>query len=107
MSSPSSDLDLAGELGQLQDHELGRLEWRETDDDIDDSAIYVILGGRLAVALDEVGVTRRGALERALAEERLHEGADVEPDLHPQRLVVRLEHHPLSAAEQAFFYKKG
>ena len=31
----------------------------------------------------------------------VHEGADVEPDLRPQRLVVRLEHHPLRAAEQA------
>ena len=41
------------------------------------------------------------ALERALAEQVLHEGADVQPDLRPQRLVVRLEHHPLRAAVQA------
>ena len=41
------------------------------------------------------------ALERALAEQVLHEGADVEPDLRPQRLVVGLEHHPLRAAVEA------
>ena len=32
---------------------------------------------------------------------RVHERADVEPDLRPQRLVVRLEHDPLRAAVQA------
>ena len=53
------------------------------------------------VALDEVGLARRGALERALAEEVVHERADVQPDLRPQRLVVRLEDHPLGAAVQA------
>ena len=54
------------------------------------------------VALDEVGLARRRALERALAEQVVHEGADVEADLRPQRLVVRLEHHPLEAAVEAF-----
>ena len=54
-----------------------------------------------AVALDEVGLARRGALEGALAEQVLHERADVEPDLRPQRLVVRLEDDPLRAAVQA------
>ena len=55
------------------------------------------------VALDEVRVARRRALERALAEQVLHERADVEPDLRPQRLVVRLEHHPLRPAVEALF----
>ena len=41
------------------------------------------------------------ALERALPEQAVHERADVEPDRRPQRLVVRLEHHPLRAAVQA------
>ena len=44
-----------------------------------------VCGGGLAVALDEVGLLRRAALEGALAEQGLHEGADVEPDLRPQR----------------------
>ena len=62
--------------------------------------IDVVLGGGLLVALDEVGLARRFALEGALAEEVLHKGTDVEPDLGPQRLVVGLEDHPLRAAIQ-------
>ena len=57
--------------------------------------------GGLAVALDEVGVARRLPLEGALPEQVVHEGADVEADLRPERLVVGLEHHPLQAAVQA------
>ena len=55
----------------------------------------------VAVALDEIGLARRLALEGALPEQVVHEGADVQPDLRPQRLVVRLEHHPLRAAVEA------
>ena len=54
------------------------------------------------VALHEVGFLRRRALEGALPEEALHEGAEVEPDLGPERLVVRLENHPLGAADRDF-----
>ena len=57
-----------------------------------------VLRRGFAVALHEVRFARRFALERALPEEALHERADVEPDLRPERLVVRLEHHPLRAA---------
>ena len=69
--------------------------------------VDVVLGRRLAVALDEVGVARRRPLERALAEQVLHEGADVQPDLRPERLVVRLEHDPLGAAVQALLEEQG
>ena len=55
------------------------------------------------VALHEVGFLRRLALEGALPEQVVHERADVEPDLRPERLVVRLEHHPLRAAVETFF----
>ena len=51
--------------------------------------------------LHEVGLARRRSLERALAEQVVHEGADVEPDLRPQRLVVGLEDDPLRAAVEA------
>ena len=37
------------------------------------------------------------SLEGSLAEEVVHEGADVEPDLSPERLIVGLEDHPLRA----------
>ena len=32
----------------------------------------------------------------------MHEGADIEPDLRPQRLVVGFEHDPLGAAIETF-----
>src|SRR5262249_52092567 len=41
------------------------------------------------------------ALERAAAEEVMHERADVEADLGPERLVVGLEHHPLERLAEA------
>ena len=41
------------------------------------------------------------ALERALPEQVVHERADVEPDLRPQRLVVGLEDHPLEPLTEA------
>ena len=94
--------NLASHLLDLDDDELGRLERRKADHDVDDAAVDVVLRRRLPVALDEVGLPRRPALEGALAEQVVHEGADVQADLRPQRLVVRLEDHPLRAAIQAF-----
>src|SRR5215207_9576771 len=102
-TAASSRLDLAGDLLDPQNDELGGLERREPDEDVHDAAVDVVLGGRLAVALDEVRLARARALECALAEQRLHERADVEPDLGPQRLVVALEHDPLRAAVEALF----
>src|SRR5215216_6285528 len=100
-TTASSRLDLAGDLLDPQDDELHRLERREPDEDVHDAAVDVVLRGRLLVALDEVRLACARALERALPEQGLHEGADVEPDLRPERLVVRLEHDPLRPAVQA------
>src|SRR5207253_10655066 len=97
----SSRGELAGDLLQLDDDEFGRFQRREADEDVDDAEVDVGLRRRLAVALDEVGFLRRTTLERALAEQPLHEGADVQADLRPQRFVVRLEHDPLRAAVEA------
>jgi len=83
------------------DHEFGGVERREADQDVDDSEIVVLRGG-LAVAFDEAGLARRAPLEGALSEEVPHEGAHVEADLRPQRLVVGLD-HPLRSSEQALF----
>src|SRR3954462_11480936 len=68
--------DLAGHLLDLDHDELGGLQGRESDDYVQDAEVDVILRGGLAVALDEVRITRRRALERALAEKPLHEGPD-------------------------------
>ena len=48
----------------------------------------VILGRRLPVAFDDVGIPRRLAFERSLAEQPGHECADVAANLCPQGLVV-------------------
>src|SRR5262245_53931539 len=96
-------LNLASHLLELDDHELGRLERREADDDVHDTQVDIVLRRRLLIALDEVRLGRRLALEGALAEQVVHERADVQADLRPQRFVVRLEHHPLQAAIQALF----
>src|SRR4051812_22710754 len=100
-------LGLLGDLLDLKDHELRRLERRESDHDVDDALVDVGLGGGLAAALDEERVARRRALERPLLEERLHERADVEADLGPERLVVGLEDDPLRAAEEALLDVEG
>src|SRR5690349_1648700 len=52
-------LDLSRDLLDLQDDELGRLERREADEDIDDAAVDVVLGSGRPVAADEVGLGRR------------------------------------------------
>src|SRR5687767_7944853 len=87
-----SGLHLAGKLPDGDDDELGRLQRREADDDVDDPEVDVVLSGRLGVALDEVGVRGLLALERAAAEQAVHEGAGRKADLRPQRLVIRLEY---------------
>src|SRR6266540_2229507 len=94
-------LDLPGELLDPDDDELGRLERCEADEDVDDAVVDVGLRRRLLVALDEVRLPRRGALEGPLTEEVVHERPHVEPDLRPQRLVVRLEDDPLGTAVEA------
>src|SRR5262245_56642058 len=92
--APSLRLHLAGDLLDLDDDELGGLQWGEADHDVDDAEVDVVLGRGFLVALDEVGLARRLALEGTLAEEVLHEGTEVEADLSPERLVVGLEDDP-------------
>src|ERR1043166_9080631 len=103
MSALPLGLNLTSHLLDLDDDEFGRLERREADDDVHHAAVDAVLGGRFLVALDEVGVARRRALERPLAEEAVHERAEVQADLRPERLVVRLEDHPLRAAVETLF----
>src|SRR6185436_3819176 len=67
----SLDLDLSGHLLYADDDELGGLERRESDVDVDDPEVDVILGRRVLVALHEVGLFRGAALEGALPEEVL------------------------------------
>src|SRR5262249_32018169 len=93
---------IAGDLLDDDDHELGWLQRRETHRDIHNAEVAVGLRGGLLVAFDEVGLRGGGALERPLAEKAVHEGPEIQADLRPKRLVVGLEDHPLRAAIQAF-----
>src|SRR3954466_9690361 len=56
-------------LLKADDDELGGLQGREADDDVDDARVDVVLRGRFVVALDEIRLLRRGTLERPLAEQ--------------------------------------
>src|SRR4029077_20712009 len=103
----SLSLDLSGHLLDLNDDELRGLQRRETDVDVDDTEVDHVLRRSFLVALDEVGVARRLTLERALAEQIVHEGADVQPNLRPERFVVGFKDDPLRAAIEAFFEVKG
>src|SRR5829696_3464425 len=96
-------LELSGHLLDLDDHDLRRLQGCETDHDVHDAAVYVVLRRGLLVALDEVRLPWALALESTLAEERLHEGADVQADLCPQGFVVRFEDHPLRPPVKTLF----
>src|SRR5438309_1976749 len=94
---------LASDLLDLDDNEFCGLERGEADQDVDDAVVLVGGCGGFTVALDEVGLLRRGTLEGALNEQRLHERADVEADLTPERSIVGLENSPLRSAVQAGF----
>ena len=75
---------LAGELLNPEDHELGGLQRRETDQEVDDALVDIVRRRGRGVALHEVRVQRCAALERALAEEAVHEGADARGAVAPR-----------------------
>src|SRR5205085_5207394 len=95
--------ELPGYLLNLDDDELGRVERREAHQDVHDAQVNTGLRIILGIAFHEVSLRGAGALERALEEESLHEGADIEADLAPERRVVRLEDNPLCAVVEAGF----
>jgi len=63
-----SGWDVACGLLQIDDHELGRFEWRESDLNVDDPEFDVEFGGRLTIAFHEVGFPGRASSESSLAE---------------------------------------
>src|SRR6266851_3205914 len=107
MVCPPLYLYLTGDLLDLDNNELGGLERREANQDVHDAQVDIVLRGRLAVAFDKVCIFGSLALECSQAEQIMHERADIEANLRPQRLVVRLENDPLQAAIQAFLDKEG
>src|SRR5690606_5796569 len=103
----ASDRSVAGDVADADDDELGRLHRCEADGKALDSLVDVALGRGLGVALHEVGVSWRGTLEGSPPEEVVHEGADGEPDLSPERLAVGLEDHPPGAPVAALLQEEG
>ena len=94
METPTTQ-NLSGDLLEFQDHELCGLERRETDEDVHDPAIDVVLRRRGGVTFDDGSVARRGSLKRALAEKVVHERADIEPDLRPERARRSARRQPI------------
>src|SRR3954471_23142720 len=92
---------LASDLLDLKDHELGGIDRGHADDDVDDALRDVGGRGGRAVAVDEVGLGGRGALERSLGIEPGEEVPPLGGYLGPQLLVVWLEDHPFEALDQA------
>src|SRR4029434_2181569 len=86
---------------------LGGFQRSEADEDVHDAEVDVVLGRRLPIALHEIRLARRTALKCALAEQVVHERADIHSDLSPERLVVGLEHDPLRAAIQTLLEKES
>src|SRR5262249_9705970 len=96
----SSDLNVANNLLDLNNHKLSRFKRRESNDDVHNAQVDVVLSRGFFVAFHKVGFFWRLTLECALAKQVMHERTDVQPDLRPQWLVVRFKYHPLCATEQ-------
>ncbi len=67
----------------------------------------IVLSRLLLVAFHEIGVQRSHSLESSLGEELVYEGLYFQPDLGPERLVIRFEDGPLQAAKKAFLNEQG
>src|SRR5689334_13736358 len=95
-----SAFDLAGASGVLAEaehHELGRLHRRDADLADDLAGLDHVGRVGLRVALDEERLLRGGPEERAVTPRAHEEVRRRDPQLHPQPLVVGLEHRPLRA----------
>src|SRR5580704_11246527 len=92
---------LTSHLLDLNDNKLRWFQRCKPDQNVHYSQVLVGRCGGFAVALYKVGSLRGASLKRTLTKQGLHESPDVQTDLSPQRLVVGLEHYPLSALIQA------
>src|SRR5262245_44533054 len=100
---PDLGLNLPGLLLNRDDDEFRRLQRGKADNYIDYSKIDIVLGGRLGIDFDKIGVARLLALERALTEQVVHKCASGDADLRPERLIVRLKDRELQTAIETLF----
>src|SRR5713101_6343539 len=89
----------AGELGEAEDHELGRLHGGHADLADHHAGIDRLRRVGLVVTLDEERLVRREAEQRPLAPFVHEECGDGAPNLRPEPVVVRLEDRPLRPPE--------
>src|SRR3954451_22065853 len=92
----------AGELGEPEDDELGRLDRGDADLAQHLTGVDGVGRVRLLVALDVEGVVRRVPEQGAPAPLPHQEGTDRTADARPQRAVVGLEDAPLRPVEDGF-----
>src|SRR5262249_9085870 len=88
-SGPPLGGDLPGDLLDLYDHEFRRLQRRKSHHDIHNPEIDIVLRSGVLIALDEICLLRLLPLERTLAKQIMHKCSDIQPDLRPERLVIR------------------
>src|SRR5436190_19535137 len=104
---PLLRLSLPGELTDLENNKLGGFEWSETDSDINDALIDVILSSSGRVTSHEKSLLWFHSLKRGLAPKRTKKVIEARPQRRPQRLIIRLEHRPLRAAIQTLLKIQG
>ena len=104
---PISCLNLAGHLLDLYDDEFSRFQGCKAHQNIDNPEVDIRLWCRFTIAFDKVSLFGGRSLESPLPEKAMHEGTDIEPDLRPQGLVIRLENDPFGASVKAFLDKEG
>ena len=80
-----SGLGLSGALPNLEGDEFGRRRRCESNNNVHDPLVHVVLRCRRAVSLDEVRFARGLDGESALAENVVHEDLYNQPDLPPAR----------------------
>ena len=84
--------NLTCHLLEFQDDKLRWFQWREANDDINDTLIDIILGRCFAIAFDKVSLFWRFTLECTLSKQVIHKRAQIQPNLRPQRLIIWFKH---------------
>src|ERR1044071_916213 len=86
-----------GQLTESEDDELSRLHRRESDVDVQATAVALFWRIDFGVTLDEERLPAGQAEQHALSPAAAQERADIAPHHRPQRWRVGLEDHPLGA----------
>src|SRR5262249_36450511 len=75
----------------------------QTDHDVYDAMVNVVLGCGVAVTFHKVRLSWTGSLERSLEKKRMHKGRDTQAQLRPEPFIIGLECRPLRSPINALF----